>query len=293
MKQKILITGGTGLIGSHLLESLSSSDLYEVYVLGRNIKLNEGVKNFIHIDIDLANDWDETLLPGNLYAIIHLAQAENFRLFPEKAKEVFYINTLSTLKLINYATEKKLSHFIYASSGGIYGNGEEAFVEDGNTVYDKKMGFYVATKHCSEVILENYFNQLNVFILRFFFVYGEGQRKEMLIPRLINFVKNEEAITLQGQSGIQINPIYVKDAVLAILAALKLKESHTINIGGHEVLSLKTIGELIGLALNKKPHFILNENEIPKHLIGNISKMKNLLCVPQTSFKEIVNNLIS
>ncbi len=292
MKQKILVTGGTGLIGSHLLEALSFSNQYEVFVLGRNLKLSDRDNNIIHIDIDLAKDWDESILPENLFAIVHLAQAENFRMFPEKAKEVFYINTLSTLKLINYATEKKLSHFIYASSGGIYGNGDKAFVEDVVNAYEKKTGFYIATKHSSEVILENYFNELNVFILRFFFVYGEGQKKEMLIPRLINFVKNGDPITLQGNSGIEINPIYVKDAVLAILATLKLNESHTINIGGQDVLSLRSIGELVGLALNKKPQFIVNDSEIPKNLIGDITKMKNLLHVPQISFKQIINKLI-
>ena len=292
MKKKILVAGGTGLIGSYLTEALLSDEEYEVFVLGRNENPEWSNKKIKYIEVDLAKDWDESQLPDNLYAIIHLSQAENFRYFPAKAKEIFYINTLSTLKLINYASETKVSHFIYASSGGVYGNGDEGFNEDENIVYKKKTGFYIATKHCSEVILENYFEQLNVFILRFFFVYGKGQRKEMLIPRLINVVKNGDAITLQGQSGIKINPIYVQDAVMAILAALKLNESHTINIGGPEVLSLKEIGEIIGIAVKKEPQFIINEKEIPKNLIGNISKMKNLLHIPQSRFKEAIKTLV-
>ncbi|MEP7145106.1 MAG: NAD(P)-dependent oxidoreductase [Ferruginibacter sp.] len=292
MKKRILVTGGTGLIGSYLTDALLSVGDYEVFILGR--KENPGWKDneIKYVEIDLANDWNEAQLPEHLYGIIHLSQAENFRDFPGKAKETFYINTLSTLKLINYAVENKISHFIYASSGGVYGNGEEAFSEDQHIGYEKNTGFYIATKHCSEVVLENYSKLLNVFILRFFFVYGKGQNKNMLIPRLINFVKNEEAITLQGESGIKINPIYVQDAVMAILEALKINESHTINIGGPDVLSLKEIGEIIGSALKKEPKFIINQKEIPKNLIGNISKMKNLLYTPQKRFRETIETLI-
>lgn len=292
MKKKILVTGGTGLVGSYLVEALLYDDVYEVFILGRNKNKTWSDKNIKWIDVDLAEDWEESQLPDNLYSIIHLSQAENFRQFPEKAKEVFYINTISTLKLINYATQKKVSHFIYASSGGIYGNAEGAFAENEKITYQKKNGFYIATKHCSEVILENYFDQLNVFILRFFFVYGKGQRNEMLIPRLINSVKNNSPINLQGCSGIKINPIYARDAALAIKAALKINQSDIINIGGPDVLSLKEIGELIGVAVEKEPQFIVNEKEIPNNLIGDISKMKDLLHIPQTRFKDAIKTLI-
>lgn len=292
MKKKVLVAGGTGLIGSYLIEALLSDETYELYVLGRNKNDDWTGKNINYLKIDLAADWDESLLPNGLYSIIHLSQAENFRQFPEKAKEVFYINTLSTLKLINHATQTKVSHFIYASSGGIYGNGEEAFNEEENITYQKKMGFYIATKHCSEVILENYFEQLNVFILRFFFVYGKGQRNEMLIPRLINFVKTGSPINLQGANGIKINPIHAQDAVMAILAALKINKSQIINIGGPDVLSIKEIGNIIGTAMQKIPQFIVNEQEIPNNLIGDITKMQNLLHVPQKRFKEAIKTLI-
>ncbi len=231
-------------------------------------------------------------MPNDLYSIIHLSQAENFRQFPEKAKEVFYINTLSTLKLINFATQTKVSHFIFASSGGVYGNAENSFNEQANITYQKKTGFYIATKHCSEVLLENYFDQLNVFILRFFFVYGKGQRSEMLIPRLVNFVKAGSPVNLQGANGIKVNPIHAQDAALAILATLNIKESHTINVGGPDVLSLKEIGEIIGNELQTETKFIVNEQETPNNLIGDITQMKTLLHIPQIRFKEAIKTLV-
>lgn len=286
--ERILITGGSGLIGHHLLNQLSENR-YEVYYIGRSVKnINRSVK---HLDIDLSKDWDVNLLPKHIDYIIHLAQSENFRLFPEKAIDVFNVNTLSTMKLADYARKSGVKNFIYASSAGIYGNSEDGFNEEQEIVYKNELGFYLASKHCSEVILENYFSIFNVIMLRFFFVYGEGQKEDMLIPRLVNFVKNGVPITLQGTDGIKINPTYVGDAVEAILASMKLDASHKINVAGPQILSLRDIGETIGKACGVIPQFKIEEKEA-KNLIGDISKMKKLLHTPQTTFAEGIKSII-
>jgi len=292
MRKKLLITGGTGLIGSHLIESLSEEKEYDIIVIGRSVNSKWNNKRISAFKLDFTKEWDENCLPKDLFAIIHLSQSENFRHFPEKAKDVFYTNTLSTLKLINHAVKTKVSHFIFASSGGIYGNSDEGFKEEKEIVYDKDMGFYLATKHCSEVILENYMSLLNVILLRFFFVYGKGQRKDMLIPRLLNFVQNEQSIALQGSNGIKINPIHASDAAEAIKAALFLNESNKINVGGSEILTMRQIGEIIGEITGGIPHFIIDEEKKPKHLIGDITKMSRLLLSPKIVFKEGIKTLL-
>jgi UDP-glucose 4-epimerase len=292
MVKKVLVAGGSGLVGSYLVDAMLEDGGYEIIVLGRNEKHNWQHNSVQYLDINLKEDWDEGQLPSNLYAIVHLSQAENFREFPLKAKEVFYINTLSTVKLINFAAKEKISHFVYASSGGIYGSGNEAFNELSPVGYNARSNFYITTKHCSEVVLENYFDQLNVLLFRFFFVYGRHQRKEMLIPRLIHSVKNDLPINLQGTNGLKINPIYARDAALAVLAGLQIQKSSTFNIGGPEILSLREICEIIGKAIGKQPRFESDEEKIPSHLIGDISRMKELLYTPTIKFKEIIKSLI-
>ena len=292
MKKKVLITGATGLVGASLTKKLLQAGNYEIYIAGRNIKPEWGTGNIHFIETDFAKDWDVDTLPAAVDAVIHLSQSEDFRHFPEKATNIFNINTLSTLKLINYAFAKKAKHFIYASSGGVYGNGARAFKEEDPVVYKKESGFYIGSKHCSEVILQNYSGLLNVVILRFFFVYGKEQKKDMLIPRLVNFIKNGDPITLQGTEGISINPIYVDDAVNAVIASLQLTESNIINVAGTETFSLKQIGSIIGNAAGKAPGFIIDETKEPASLTGNISKMKQLLITPQTTFAAAVKTLI-
>ncbi|HMZ99458.1 MAG TPA: NAD(P)-dependent oxidoreductase [Chitinophagaceae bacterium] len=291
MNKKILITGGSGLVGSDLVSALLEKGGYELFLVGRNETLPEYNDKVKKIKIDFAADWNESELPPDLYAIIHLSQAENFRDFPGKAKEVFYINTLSTLRLVDHATKSKINHFIFASSGGVYGT-DGMFREDDRGGYTKEMGFYLGTKYCSEVLLENYFDLLNVIILRFFFVYGKGQNQSMLIPRLISRVKDGESITLQGQSGMKINPVHVSDATKAIIASLNLQGSHKLNVAGPEVLSLREIGEKIGTAVGRIPQFSIDETIVPKNLIGDLSKMKELLINPSIKFEDGIKTMI-
>ncbi len=280
---RILITGAGGLIGSHVVPLLETE--HELFTVSGKIT---GKSNF---NIDFSKDWSTAELPQNMDAFIHLAQDEHFRDFPGKAVPVFFTNTVSTLKLIDFAVKTGVKKFIYASSAGIYGNSDKAFTEEEEIVYKKEMGFYLGTKHCSEVILNNYTSLLDVQQLRFFFVYGKGQRKDMLIPRLVNNVREGNSITLTGAAGIKINPLHATDAANAIAAALNLKGSHVINAGGPEVLSLKEICEIIGTAVDKKPQFLMEEKEA-SHLMGDILQMNNLLVKPTIKFSEGIKTLI-
>lgn len=284
---KVLITGGSGLIGQSLIPKLAAH--FDVISLGKTSP-NGPIKE--HIVLDLASDWSDEVLPSDIDAVIHLAQSAYFREFPEKSENVFQVNTLSTLKLLNYAQKAQASKFMYASSGGVYGKGNESFVEDTPIISNNKLGFYLGTKLCSEVLVESYASFFDVDIMRFFFVYGEQQRETMLIPRLLNAVIAGDPITLQGEGGIKINPIYVEDASQAIVKLLSSKGSHQVNIAGAEVLSLKQIAEIIESKVHHKPSFKHVEGE-PQHLIGDASKMNKLLGKPQTSFSQGIDRLLS
>ena len=282
--KRILISGSNGLIGSHLIKKLSESDDVELYLLSRNGISNPNGKSIM---VDFSKDWDTSILPEGIDIIVHLSQSEKFRDFPKSANDIFYVNTLSTLKLADYAQKNKVKHFIYASSAGIYGNGDlHGFDEDSEIVYKSDLGFYLATKHCSEVILENYSNLLNVIMLRFFFVYGTGQKREMLIPRLVNNVKEGKPITLNSENGLVINPTHVSDAVCAILACFKLEKSHKINVAGPETLSLRGIADIIGQKVGKKPIYEINMNSNSVYMVGNTLKMNELLGKPSVNFKD-------
>ncbi len=284
--KNILITGINGLIGQSLTGQLKADSSINIYGLGRS---DAAWKNTIIIDLE--REWSTGQLPEKMDIIIHLAQSEKFRDFPNYSLDVFNVNTYSTLKLLEYARISGVQKFIYASSGGIYGNKEYGFNEEDPVVARKDLGFYLSTKFCSEIIAENYAPYFNLDILRFFFVYGKNQRRSMLIPRLVDNVKNGIPISIDGQEGIKINPIYVDDAVSAIIKSLQLTGYHKINIGGAEILSLREIVNIIGKETNIAPKYIIKDS-VPKNLIGDISKMNKLLTYPKVTLAEGIRSLL-
>lgn len=288
--KKCLISGATGLIGRQTVALLRKE--WKIYALIRE-PLKETWEDVQYIRYDFNKEQDLEGFPKAVDAVIHLAQSEHFREFPAYAERIFNVNTISTLRLLDYAQRAKARIFVLASSGGIYGHGDESFREDQVITAKGNLGFYLDTKLCAEVLAENYFHFINIVILRFFFVYGPGQRTMMLIPRLVQAIKEGRPIILHGKEGLKINPTYVTDAASAIYHSLELQESQKINIAGPEVLNLKKISQEIGNVIKQDPVFEVNEHIQPQHLVGDIKKMVHLLGEPSVTFKEGIARYIA
>lgn len=245
------------------------------------------------LDIDLGQPWSISDLPKGIDCVVHLAQSEHYREFPHQAEDVFAVNTLSTVKLLDYARDTGVKNFVLASSGGVYGVGAEHFSEDEAIRAKGELGFYIGSRLCSEILSECYEKWMNVVTLRFFFVYGEGQRQNMLIPRLVDSVRFGRAIQLKGESGLSINPVHVSDAVRAVRQAMALDGSHKVNIAGPEVLSLRQIVEIIGEAVDKRPVLDVQPMTGNADLIGDIARMESLLSVPQVRFEQGIRSYLA
>jgi len=289
--KKCLITGATGLIGAQLRQALPQD--WQVFAVARSPLIATQRQPATQIALDLSTDWNPAALPPQIDAIIHLAQSENFREFPDRALDIFQVNTLSTLRLLDYARQAGAQTFILASSGGVYGHHEQVLSEDEALTAKVDLGFYAGTKLCAEILAENYTAYMNMIMARFFFVYGAEQRKSMLIPRLVQSVLEGRTMTLQGQDGIRINPTHVADAADALVRMLALQGSHKINVGGPEVLSMRQIGETIGQVIGRTPQFVVQPDVQPRHLVGDIQKMTRLLGAPQVKFAAGIQQLLA
>jgi nucleoside-diphosphate-sugar epimerase len=287
--EKIIITGATGLLGDHLTKYLSSK--YEVFAVVRS-EPKKRIEGVSYIVIDFETDWSTEVLPNDVKAVIHLAQSNKFRDFPESSLSVFRVNIESTAKLIEYARKHSAESFIYFSSGGVYGNGPGEFYENSPIIDTSQLDYYLGSKVCSEVLLQSYASFLNLIIVRPFFMYGSGQKSQMLIPRLINRVKNGEAITLDGEEGISINPVHVKDAVSLVSECIQNPpQSSIMNLAGPDILSLKEIAHIIGDKVSKQPVFEYKDSK-PSDLVGNNSLMVKMLKEELVPFRDGVDDLI-
>ena len=283
-----LVVGASGLIGGALVARLAAG--MDVYGVSRTRALAHA--NFFWHAADLTQPLPQQALPEKVDAVVYLAQSEFFRDFPERARDIFAVNTAQLLRVLDYARTAGAKRFVFASSGGVYGFGAQRFSEEAQISATGELGFYLSTKLCSEILVQNYASFFSTSILRYFFVYGAGQRRTMLIPRLVDNIRAGKAIELRGSEGIVINPTHVSDAAAAIERALGLEGAHTINIGGPDALSLRQIGELIGAAVGKAPVFDIKSADGSADMVGGIEKMSRLLCSPQVHFVEGLRSVL-
>ena len=287
-QHNILITGANGLLGKHFLKLYNTE--HNIHAIVRN-KPKQSVENVTYHIVDFSNDWSINDLPSGIDTICHLAQSDSFRDFPDKALDVFDVNIASTAKLLDYGYRNKVKNFIYASSGGVYANTKEVFKENSPIAESNELGYYLGSKRCSEILASNYSSIMNVSILRFFFIYGAEQKRSMLLPRLVDNIKNGIPITLQGDEGLSINPIHATDAAKAVAKTVNNKSSSTFNIAGKNAYSLKEISHVIGCLIGKEPIFEYQDTEA-QNIVANIGAMEEQLHIPEIDLKQGLLDLI-
>ena len=284
---KILITGANGFIGAHLVCILR--ERHEIFGLVRKVS-NESDSRDVHwIEQDLTKPLEYSGLPKHVDAIIHLAQSKQYKKFPDGAKDVFDINVYSTFELLEYARKTDIQHFLFASSGGIYGYSYEKFVE---TDPVSPLNFYFSSKHTGELLIANYRQFFCTVVFRFFFVYGPGQ-KGMLIPTLVSKALNGQTIMIEGNPGLRINPIYVEDAIRVFERALHLQTSDLFNVAGDENVTITDLVKLIEKVSGKNAMVKYISRDPQGDLVGDNTRMKEVLGVyPKTSLRDGLSHML-
>ncbi len=294
MMPRILITGGTGFIGNHLLTRLQQR--FQIYAFTRNIAATSNNDAVHWIEQDLTKPLDFKLLPESIDGVVHLAQSKDYRSFPEMAIEVFQINTYSTIQLLDYARKANAKTFILASTGGLYGYGELPFQEEEiihpEEFHKMPLSHYFASKFAAELFVKSYQNLFSTIICRFFFVYGARQSGQ-LVANLIRKIQSGESISVAGNPGIMMNPICVFDAVRVIESALLSTESGIFNISGDEKVTVTDLVHLISKVTGKSSEIVYNSDITTGNVLGDNAKMKKILGVyPQISLLEGLRMMI-
>ncbi len=284
---KVLITGATGLVGK-ALTSILLQEGYECWAVGRS---NPNMKNVHFIEQDLGKDFLHSAFPESVDYVIHLAQADNHERFPEIALQGLDVNVRGIIQLLNYAVKAGVKKFLFASSGGIYGTSMTKFYEQDKIPIYNELTYYLNTKLCAEILAQNYKSFFDIIIFRLFFVYGEGQKKNMLFSRLVNSVKQKKEVEIHSLQDIKINPIYKEDAARCIYAAINCKGSHIFNIAGLEELGIGEIVHMIGKEVGIEPKIrYLDDGQ--KNIVADNQKMLNELWIPQVSMADGIKRIV-
>jgi UDP-glucose 4-epimerase len=274
----VVVTGGTGFLGAALLELLGARG-EEVIALVRPGAQTPDIRGVRWLAQDLAAPL-RAELPASADAVVHLAQSRRYREFPEGVLDVQAINVGMTVELLDYARGAGAHTFVYASSGAVYASGAEPVRE---TDVPRPGNFYAASKLAGELAVEQYRALLRAHVLRFFFIYGPGQRN-MFIPGVLGRIRDGSDVTLAGTDGIRVNPVYVGDAAAAVAATLELADSATLNIAGPDVVSLREIAEIGGRLVGRAPSFATTDPQ--PDLVASIDRMRAVVGAPELGFEE-------
>jgi nucleoside-diphosphate-sugar epimerase len=257
---KILVSGATGFVASHLVPALVTAG-HDVIAAGheRSRVPSDGTP----LEFDLARgEWPA--LP-EVDALVHLAQANVP--FPDGADALFAVNVAATQRLLEHVRRTGGRVFILASSGSVYGPSGAPLTEDSPLA---ARDFYSATKVAAERLACAYEQHLQVAVLRLFVPYGPGQVRRML-PRLIERIASRQSVQLNRDGRPRMNPVYIDDVVRVVLRALdgELRSGTVLNVAGDDVTDVRAVSELIGEIVQIEPSFEESNADVPDIVADN------------------------
>jgi UDP-glucuronate 4-epimerase len=300
---RILVTGGAGFIGSHLVEKLLAdghsvailddfNDFYDPQIKRANIAAVE--KKIVVHDVDLRDGAKVADLFGKekFDAIFHLAARAGVRPSIQQPQLYYDTNVAGTLHLLEAARANGVARFIFASSSSVYGAAKGVpFSEDEHLI--QTLSPYAATKIAGEFLCSTYSHlyKMRIVGLRYFTVYGARQRPDLAIHQFTRKIHAEEPIDQFGDGTTRRDYTYIDDIIQGTMAALKYDGAmfDIFNLGESDTIQLKDLITAIEKALGKKAK-ISRLPEQPGDMpltCADISKARKLLGYnPKTKFED-------
>lgn len=266
----ILVTGGSGFIGSHLCEKLVAEgvetvnldnfyDNYDPVIKERNISglLDEPLYHLYRGDIRDNRILDRIFATHPIGFIIHLAALAGVRQSLVKPRDYVSVDIEGTVNLLEYAAKYKIKRFLFGSSSSVYGDNTVPFKESDRL--ESQLSPYAAAKIAGEMFCRTYHRlyDFSIGCLRFFTVYGPRQRPEMAIHQFTKMIDNDLEVPLFGDGESERDYTYIDDIVQGILRALEVPYSFEVfNLGNSRTVNLLELVKLIGNVIGKQPRLV-------------------------------------
>jgi UDP-glucuronate 4-epimerase len=263
---RVLVTGGAGFIGSHVIDALidrgdevvavdNFSDYYDPRRKRANLAHLCGHSRFSLTQADVRDaEAMAQLCEQKFEAIVHLAAMANVRYSIGRAPLYYAVNVQGTLNLLELAVQHQVGNFVFASTSSVYGRTQQLpFVE--TDPCNLPLAPYPASKKTCEVLGYTYYNLygLNFTAVRFFSVYGPRGRPDMMPYMVIDRIVRDEQIKLFEAGRMQRDWTYIDDIVLGVLTAIDRPLGYElINLGRGEPVWMDEFVQLVEELVGKK-----------------------------------------
>lgn len=265
---KILVTGGAGFIGSHLVDKLMQEG-YEVKVVDdlsagslKNVEKWRGNKNFEFLEGDLRKLEIASKAVEDVEVVFHLAANPEVRISSEKPEVLFETNVIVTYNLLEASRKVGVKYFIFTSSSTVYGDAE-VFPTPENYNKLEPISIYGACKLAAESLISGYSHTFGIrsLILRLANIVGRRSNHGVIYDFINKLIKNKEVLEILGDGTQKKSYLHVNDLVEAMLFLFnRFKEDKKIidvyNIGNEDWITVKEIAEIVSKTMNLNPKFI-------------------------------------
>lgn len=304
MKNKfknVLVTGGAGFIGSHLVKHLLD-DGYKVSVIddlseGKWENLPKNSPNLKKIKASILDDISRYF--KDIDVIFHLAAIPRLRRSIDDPRQTHTVNTDGTFNMLMLAKEHKVKRFVFASSSSVYGDQKHMpLTEDmiPNPLVPYSLHKLIGEAYCK--MFSDIWG-LSTISLRFFNVYGKGMNPDSayanLLPKFISQFKKGTTPVIYGSGNHSRDFTYITDVVDAMILAAKSKSvGEVFNIGYGKSISVNKVVAILNklMKLKIKPKHGSAVIEPIKTLASNKKAKKLLGWKPKVSFEEGVKMMI-
>lgn len=275
-KQKLLITGGAGGIGSVFVNSLTNE--FEIDVVDN---LNNGSLenltniniNFIESDISDVRTYEK--LQKDYDCVFHLAAISSLPFCENNKSLAFKYNFQGTLMLIEYCRKNNINNFCFASTSAVYENNDDMIFSEHLDVNPDLI--YPSSKKYSEDVLKSYIKNygMSITILRFFNVFGPNQDISRSNPPLLNYLIRELNLNNKPNlhsDGTQARDyVYVKDLITLFMKIINKPSKEIFNVCTGKLLTVNDMLGYVSKYFDKDPSYVNWHN--PKNLWNDHSEL--------------------
>jgi len=296
VKRNILITGGAGFIGSHLVDRLLAegdwritvvddlNDFYSPEIKRANIAghLTNPDYRLVEADIRDTEALAKVFANAGFDVIVHLAARAGVRPSLSQPRLYFETNVTGTLNLLELARIHQVKQFVFASSSSVYGiNCKMPFSEDDRI--HQPISPYAATKAAGELLCHTYshLHGIRTIGLRFFTVYGARQRPDLAIHKFAKLISEDKPIQMFGDGTTRRDYTYIDDIMQGVRASIDYDASmhEVFNLGESQTIELRELISLLEQALGKTAiidHQPMQPGDVPC-TFADIAKARKLL----------------
>jgi len=249
---RILVTGGSGFIGSHVVDKLIDAG-HEIVVLDHRVKPHRDDVEFKDVDlVDYSSVLEATKGCDYIY---HLGAMSNVNHVFEKPVYSVELNVTGTINVLEAARQNKCKRVFLASTVWVYTGCKETYVNEDSPFFMPGAGhIYSSSKIACEFFICDYQKLYGVpfTIFRYGIPYGPRMRMGLVIPICLRKAFNGEPLTISGDGGQYRNFIYVEDLADAHVLALEDEaENQILNLEGMRRITIKEMAETIQKLVEK------------------------------------------